>query len=524
MNLIAGSCMSTFAETIISKQMKHIVLSVTLVLVTAFVSFAQNDGWVRIYPSDSTANGAQVYLDGKLVSEIPSTIVVQAGKHQMVIKKKLFKDKGLNVFVKPGRTSDVEVKLEKNYSMVKVLSVNDAMIYIDGVLVSGEEWGNTGTLPIEYGTHEFMATLKGYAPSKISVDVTERTSEVRIPSPEPLKGAVTVNSNIIGATVCLDGKSCGKTPLTIDNLLVGDYCVSVSKSGYTSGKKMVSVEEGKDAVVSIDLNETQNVEILTNVYNPVITVGDRLINGNEVALENGQYPVEIAQYGYKTVRGSLNVKPGPNIYKYRLKRDYGEQFSYDGDIYAEIGSRLNRYSGTELNFGFNVESVNVEFNMMFGSTRSKWIPVIDDYLFSYKPAAFIGLNLGYGILLGNRIRITPQLGLGTQWCGSKYEFTGVAEEDDSKNGYGIGYVPSYTDTTREPYEDYKLLVTLSFVAGCKFEFALCEWCSVYAKPAYTIPIVLGDSPVRQVMNMSDEVAGYFKGLDVNVGLNFHANF
>mgnify|MGYP001766538960 CR=1 FL=1 len=78
---------------------------------------------------------------------------------------------------------------------------------------------------------------------------------------KPQKGGFTVNSYPDQAQVMLDGDLLGSTPLTQENIDVGTYRLKVSKTGYQTVEKEVTIEK----------NQTLNLELikLTKVDTPV---------------------------------------------------------------------------------------------------------------------------------------------------------------------------------------------------------------------------------------------------------------
>ncbi|MBQ2419407.1 MAG: PEGA domain-containing protein, partial [Alistipes sp.] len=79
------------------------------------------------------------------------------------------------------------------------------------------------------------------------------------------------------ADITLDGKAVGRTPLQLDNLLVGEHKITVSKSGYQPYSATVTVAEGKTATVNATLTKqtTQTSSSSVKIYK----VGDYYNDG-----------------------------------------------------------------------------------------------------------------------------------------------------------------------------------------------------------------------------------------------------
>ncbi len=98
-------------------------------------------------------------------------------------------------------------------------------------------------------------------PPAASSDGTSRTTSPKAsapddepsPSSEPATGAVTVRSAPDGATVRLDERSIGRTPLTIGNLEPGTYRLLLDRDDHRARETTVSVAGNDTAIVSSTL-------------------------------------------------------------------------------------------------------------------------------------------------------------------------------------------------------------------------------------------------------------------------------
>ena len=70
-------------------------------------------------------------------------------------------------------------------------------------------------------------------------------------------GALAVESLPTGASVTVNGKPSGNTPLTLDDLAPGDYRVTMSMSGYRDFATTVRVVAGERARAAARLTEQE---------------------------------------------------------------------------------------------------------------------------------------------------------------------------------------------------------------------------------------------------------------------------
>ena len=130
------------------------------------------------------------------------------------------------------------------------------------VLVDGREYGTTPTIVrgLERGTHRVRVIRDGYLPDERNVSVTriqpapsllvtleprrpaaEQVSQSPIPATGPYTGSLVVESLPPGASVYLDNKPVGRTPLTLNGVHAGEHVVRLERDGYRRWGRSIRV-------------------------------------------------------------------------------------------------------------------------------------------------------------------------------------------------------------------------------------------------------------------------------------------
>jgi PEGA domain/Protein kinase domain len=133
------------------------------------------------------------------------------------------------------------------------------------VIVDGREYGTTPAIvrPLTRGTHRVRVIRDGYIPEERSVAVTrnqpapsllvtleprrpaaERVSQAGSPAPSlagPYTGLLVVESLPPGASVYLDNKAVGRTPLTLSSVNAGEHVVRLERDGYHRWARSIRV-------------------------------------------------------------------------------------------------------------------------------------------------------------------------------------------------------------------------------------------------------------------------------------------
>jgi hypothetical protein len=93
------------------------------------------------------------------------------------------------------------------------------------------------------GIQEVGQKLDGLASSLMSRVGTPRSEPARL----------TVQSEPSGASVMVDGRSAGETPLSLDNLTPGGHEVAIAAPGHIGAHKKINLDPGTRGMMSVDL-------------------------------------------------------------------------------------------------------------------------------------------------------------------------------------------------------------------------------------------------------------------------------
>jgi len=121
---------------------------------------------------------------------------------------------------------------------------------------------------------------------------------------EPGRTTLSVECNVAGARVLVDGSEVGRTPVTDAALSPGEHQVTVVKEGYNSYRKLVRLEEGRSLNLYVDLSLTRpKTGRLFVQMEPegarvrIVNIKPKFYQGIE--LKPGRYHVEVSADGYE---------------------------------------------------------------------------------------------------------------------------------------------------------------------------------------------------------------------------------
>ena len=185
----------------------------------------------RSFQFEAPAGGLVVEIDGIHIQKLVKNIeVLGRGLEQIV---------------------SVELK-EVQGSIAVTVVPSHATVSLDNAQVNGED--GRYQFKVAVGDHTISIAADGYVSEVIEVYADE-TSEVRLAAVtlEPKSVRVTLTSIPAKATILVDGKYLGETPLSLSLIPLRDYQYQVRKSGYESVLGKLEFELGKDSAREIVL-------------------------------------------------------------------------------------------------------------------------------------------------------------------------------------------------------------------------------------------------------------------------------
>lgn len=146
------------------------------------------------------------------------------------------------------------------------------------------------------------AELPG-TPTSSAGDTTPRTDEEAERSP-----SLRVLTDPDGATVYLDGRRQGTTPLAIDGVRSGDYLLRVEKSGYYESRQWIRISNTSTLVIRIELQLiTGFLDVTVKPSDATLTVGDERIRDGFIELPVGTHRVHARAFGYEAQTETVRI-------------------------------------------------------------------------------------------------------------------------------------------------------------------------------------------------------------------------
>ena len=450
------------------------------------INLRPNFGWFEL-PETTVLSGADIYVDGERVGRAPmKSEPIKSGIYKLKIVKPLYKPFETKIEVKDGEVTRVEPTLVPNFATTTLTTSDGADIYIDGVLKGTGSWIG----PLEKGDYTVEARKEGHRSTSIIVHITtneERT--IQLLQPIPILSSVEITSMPSSVTVMLDGKEIGITPLLLPNVLVGKHKVTFLKKNYQTLTEELDVKENETAKLHVEMSGECKLKVTTTPSEAGVSIDGNYIGTTpfEVDLFAGEHTFIVAKAKYKSIEEQVEIDGSRESLHFTLKRRYifpkatyldgGVSLLNAVNIYGAIGSYVNNF--------------NLELSYAYGLMQSEpifWNGHEEFYERSYT-ANTTNVKFGYGFILGNRVRLTPQIGCGV---------TKLMEKDS----------------------DALILMdanTISTTASLRLDIALFSHLALHVTPQYMLP--LWSSPSAEVLrNISPTIKSWSEGFGLRAGI------
>ena len=248
---------------------------------------------------------------------------LDSGTYRIQIKQNKYKDFMTTVTISDGKTITLNPTLEANFAEVELNVANTgAGIYLNNERLDIGRWKGT----LEYGDYTIETRMENHKSAYTKVRVARQTGvqTFTLNNPTPICGTLIVKGSPAGAAVYVDNKQVGKTPLVVNNVLIGSHKVRVEKSGYESYENTVMIQEKKDFSISYTLNNSAQVTLVvrndasSSIYIRSLSDGtaERYLASKTWTgtLAVGQYEVRTTQAGHNDAYTRIDVKSSQSIY------------------------------------------------------------------------------------------------------------------------------------------------------------------------------------------------------------------
>lgn len=228
--------------------------------------------------------------------------------------------------VPPAQRVEVEAALRKLRERVGFVDLRvkppGAAVSLDGVELGADKLATK--LRVAAGRHTLVASLAGYAPTTLEIEVIGgkgRPFEVNLEALPMPKGTLQVECQVPDVVVTANEMALGTTPFTAPALLqTGNYKIRFERAGYVDDDYSVSVSAERPASVKCGLKLLAPLPAELKARLRIMSAGRQIqvrVDGDEVPpeldLPSGRHHVRVSRAGYRTWERDVNLRAGTTV-------------------------------------------------------------------------------------------------------------------------------------------------------------------------------------------------------------------
>jgi len=267
-------------------------------------------------------DGAAVILDNEPTGQKTPCVIekVSSGMHDIKLQKEWYQTASEKLNIKDGELKTIDIGLNAVYGTLNISASPDVEIYIDN------EKRSVGsvTCRLHEGVYTIDARKFKYTTDSRKVQISTGENKSITLTPRPQYGVLEIQSSPIDAAILINGVDKGTTPVTLSNLLVDDYQLTLSLPNHITVNKTVSVKENQTTKINEILKET-SVSIKSFPSGASINI-DGVSYGttpnNTINLPQGTYSLILSLPNYNAISKNISISEGQvlNISETMIKR------------------------------------------------------------------------------------------------------------------------------------------------------------------------------------------------------------
>ena len=247
-----------------------------------------------------------------------------------------------------------EVALRPNFAYVELVAASGVDIYVDGQKKGTSSWKGI----LVSGTYQIECRRENHKSTSKYVEVKDGEKyRFALDAPVPIVGTLVLMSSPLGATVKIDNKEYGKTPLTLDNILIGSHTVSISRDKYEPQTKTIIIKEGEtiEENVALVAAKSQSSSVA--------------VTGSKSGTINGYEYVDLGlPSGLKWATCNVGASS---------PEEYGDYYAW-GEVKTNI--KYTEYNSKT----YGKSMIDISGNAMYDVARAKWggswrLPTKDEF-------------------------------------------------------------------------------------------------------------------------------------------------
>ena len=226
------------------------------------VQLKANVGWINMLASKEF-HGAYVYLNDERIGQLPmKTEGLKSGDYRLRVMKPGYRNFEQALQLSDGQTVEIQVSLQENIALVTLLADEKTEIWFDGQFKALGRY----ELKLEPGDYYVETRRTAHERGITQLQIREPNPQsIRLNEPQPMMGSLSVQSEPQQTKVYLNDVFLGETPLTQNDINIGEYRLLMETPGYFPLRQTIAIAHKDTFSVNVALRKKlNNNEYLSN--------------------------------------------------------------------------------------------------------------------------------------------------------------------------------------------------------------------------------------------------------------------
>lgn len=457
------------------------------------IALKQAFGYLQIMADDNDFEGAEVYIDDNKVGTLPmmERMPIRSGTHKVTISNPLYLPFESNVTIQDSSVYQLRPdKLVSNHAMVTVEAAADATVWIDNENKGIGTWRG----PLTIGNHVIECRKNGHRSTSKQVNIASTNAVTfSCEPPQPIYGALHATSVPSDADVYIDGEKVGTTPFLTQTVLIGEHNIQFVKDGYKSEERTIVVNEGESRQLSVELSNFCNIHLTSTPSLSMVYLNNEYkgVTPLNIQTVSGMHDLRLQKEGYTDYHKNVRLDASSSNMHVKLRRNHIKR----NEFYVGAAYRMNALTGIEYGVGCYISNINMEFGIITSGKESDKVYWYRDGSEAMPTSTTYDIGgysarIGYGFRLGNRMRLTPQLGINHV----------VLKENTENDDYYTHADGAYSTKG---------------VVALNLDWALGSWLKLSLAPEYSVPMSKSDG--YKTLNSIIDIEKLSSGFSMKLG-------
>ncbi len=265
---------------------------------------AFDDILVRTEPESD----AEVSVDGQAINKKTPCVISKLadGEHTITVRRQWYEPKTIKITVNGKQKSEpIKIEMKPTYGTVNISTIKDADIYIDNQKVGVE----TYKCRLLNGLHTLEAKKDKHQTDTKKLEIQIADSLDITLTPKPITGEVKIVTQPNEANIFIDNENRGTTPIILRKMLIGNYSLKLSKTGYADITKTIVVTENKTTEINETFSNVKDISFSSKPSGAELYIDEKYIGKTttRTSVTFGKHSIMLKSNNFEDFTSEINV-------------------------------------------------------------------------------------------------------------------------------------------------------------------------------------------------------------------------